>query len=458
MSLFIKRSLGINIRERQVSLVAQQRFLGRVRYLGSATVALPDGQPHALTDMAGKWPASLHLRRPPDEIVLGLPRSCLVLRILEIPSVDAKDLAGLLAYELERHLPFSQDEACYAFQRLRQAQGKVTVLLAAVKRVDLERIIESVEGLGIRPTLVDVSALAGANAVLYTRTLRNGDGALLIEHDGWDAEVSLVRDGSLASSRAIALRAESVDALLEEVRRVSEPHSESAMTVLLSGSNAEVGWRFAGKTELPIEPWSAEFAAVEASTYGLALKGLKPLPLQLDLLPRDRRGRKREPALSLLWCLLALIAVLGASLGFSSAYRERTALQVLDAQLHVVKTRVERVQALKSEVTNLRAQIQALERLDRERGRPLLVWKDLVQLLPTDVTLTDVTLDGGKLQIRGTAGASASGLIGAFEKSSLFENSAFTSPIAAQGHDRYAFQLQAYVKESNQRPAARKQP
>jgi Tfp pilus assembly protein PilN len=88
--------------------------------------------------------------------------------------------------------------------------------------------------------------------------------------------------------------------------------------------------------------------------------------------------------------------------------------------------------------------------MERERSRTLGVLKDLIQLLPADVALTDITLEGGTLQIRGTAGASASELISAFEKSALFENAAFTSPIAAQGNDRQRFQLQASVKGAGQ--------
>jgi hypothetical protein len=69
-------------------------------------------------------------------------------------------------------------------------------------------------------------------------------------------------------------------------------------------------------------------------------------------------------------------------------------------------------------------------------------------ILPRDVALTEFVLDGNKLVIRGTTSGSPAEMIAAFEKSSVFENAAFTSPIAAQGRDRQGFQLQAFVRET----------
>jgi Tfp pilus assembly protein PilN len=458
MPPFVKQSLGVAIRGQEAILVAHERIAGRIRYRGSASVPVPQAPENGVAADAAALPKTLRLRGRPDEVVIGLPRSCVVLRILDFPRVDEKDLPGLLAYELERHLPFSVEEACYAFQQLRREQGTITVLIAAVKRADLERHLETVGRLGLRPTAVDVSALAAANAVLHTRKDANGAGMCLIEHHDGQVEVSLVRRGGLVSSRAIALPADALAPLLDEVRRIAAQCGEAGVTVLLSGSRADIGWRIAGETGLTVEPWNAEFAAVEASVYGLALRGLTHTAVQLDLLPPERRLRKREPAVSVMYGLLALLAVAGTSLGFSTAYRERTQLRILDDRLGVVKAQAEAVQALKGEVTNLRARLHTLEMMERERGQTLRVLKDLVQLLPTDVALTDITLEGRKLQIRGTAGASASGLISAFEKSALFENAAFTSPIAAQGNDRQRFQLQAFVKESGQRPSTDGRP
>jgi Tfp pilus assembly protein PilN len=453
MKSIVKRSLGINVRGNEASFVVLARVAGRIRHLASGTIPLADGAAAPQKDGPGVLAKELRLKRQPEEVIVGLPRRSVVLRTLELPSVDEKDLAGLLAYELERHLPFSPEEAYYAFQRIGKDKGKVVILLAAVKRADLERTIEQVERLGLRPTAVDVAPVAGANAVLRTRRVRNGDRLCLVEQGEREAEVSFMQNGSLEVSRSITLGTEPSAPLLQELRRIAEQRGDTPVKVLVSGAHDAICWRLAREVGLPVEQWNAELAAVEASTYGLALKGLVKLPLQFNLLPQERRTKKADRALVAMYALLLLVGLLGAGWGIGSVYRERTTLGLLNAKLTAVKAEADAVQGLRGELTSLRNQLQTLEEVGRERGRTLVTLKELVTLLPGDITLTDVTLEGGKLQIRGTAGASASQLIATFEKSALFENAAFTSPISAQGNDRQAFQLQAFVKDSDQRSA-----
>lgn len=129
----------------------------------------------------------------------------------------------------------------------------------------------------------------------------------------------------------------------------------------------------------------------------------------------------------------------------TSAYRERKALAKLSRQVQQVKAQAGQAEALKAEFAKLRNQLRFLEGIAGEQGRPLIALKELVGLLPSDVLLNEFIVEERKVQIRGTTTSSASDLISAFERSTLFENAAFTSPIAAQG-DRQGFQLQFFIK------------
>jgi len=149
-----------------------------------------------------------------------------------------------------------------------------------------------------------------------------------------------------------------------------------------------------------------------------------------------------------MFALLGVLAVLGAALGISSAYRERRTLSLLNQRTTAAKAQADEVEALKTELTTLQNQLQVFKGIAEERGRAVLVLREVVRLLPADVYLTELTLDGNRLQIRGSTATSASELIAAFERSSLFENAAFTSPISAQGKDRQGFHLQTFVRTS----------
>jgi Tfp pilus assembly protein PilN len=473
MRLGIQRSLGIRITSGRAVFVELEKTLGRVRMRRAGVVPLrPGGTPSELLRPGDKMfdldhcPATgspsgdLGPNGKRDAVVLGLSRRSIVLRALEFPALDQADLTGLLGYEIERHLPFPVDEAWYSFQPLTQEGGKVKVLLAAVRRTDVERDLERLEELGLRATAVDVSACAAVNALLYRERATRGEVVVLIELDEGQAEVSLAREGTLVSARAVAIGDDAVEPLRLEVKRVLEDGPAGPARVALTGGNEELRLRLSEALGLPVEWWSADAAPVDAAAYGLALKGLVNLPLRIDLLPRDRKPQRREPAVLVMFALLVLIGVLGAALAAGAAYRERRTLSGLTQRIAEVKSRAAEVETLKADFARLRQQVQVLDGIAQERGRGLLALRELAGLLPADVVLTEFVLEGGKLQIRGSTAASPSELIAAFERSAFFENAAFTSPIAAQGADRQGFQLQAFVKGtgSTQQAAGSGQP
>ena len=468
MGALVKRSLGISVSGEHASFVELGKALGRVRVLTSGTFSFrhgetrpPHGQPERVVPEKakelGSIPEGLSLKGSPDEVILGIPRRSVALRSLELPALEEKDLSGLLAYEIERHLPFPPEEACYGFQRFKSEGGKAKVLLAAARKADVERHIERLEALGLHPTAVDVSAFAAANAVVYHERPSSGETLCLIGLEEGQAEVSVIREGVLLSSRAIALDDGALGPLLREVQRVLDEEGETRMKIRVSGGSGDLRLRLQEELGLPVEPWNPAGSSGDASAFGLALKGLVKLSLRMDLLPPERRRKRREPAVVAMFALLALLVVLGGALVFSSAYREQRTLSWLTQRVAEAKTQAAEVEALKREFTRLRNRLGVLDGFADERGRALLVLRELVSLLPGNVALTEVSLEGNRLQIRGTTGTSASELISAFEGSSLFENAAFTSPISAQGSDRQGFQIQAFVKGNRQRAAGNEQ-
>jgi Tfp pilus assembly protein PilN len=471
MGSLVKRSLGVSLRGECASFVLLEKTLGRVRLRTSGTFPLPQASaPTAGVRAGGTGPEppqatgpdtparGLPLKPRPDEVIVGLPRRSIMLRSLELPAINEKDLAGLLGYELERHLPFASEEAYYGFQRVKQDGEKIRVLLAAAKKADVDRDVQQLETVGLRPTAVGVSAFAAVNALSYEKPPKKGEVLCLIALDGGQAEVSVMRERAIVSSRAIPLHDGSLQPILEEIQRVRGNGLQAPMRIRVCGGSQELCTRLQTELGLPAEGWNPAAVPVDASAFGLALKGLVKLPIHIDLLSLTRGRNGRERAVVVMFALLALLACLGGALGLHSAYRERMTLRQLGQRVAEVKAQAAEVEALKAEFTRLRNRLQALDGIAQERGKVLPVLRELVSLLPAGVALTEVSLDGSKLQIRGSTGGSASDLISAFGRSSLLENAAFTSPISVQGKDRQGFQLQVFVKKGDQGGAISDQP
>lgn len=426
-------ALGISLRGPRVSWAELTTRLGWVRVLRSGTLdgeTVPERPP---------W-------RRPDRVVVGLPRRSVVFRWLERPDVDNGHLAGLLAYEVEEHVPFPADEVAYDFQKMRRRGSRAEVLLVGTRKDDVTRALEQVARLGIdAPTAVDVTSLAAVNGLLFRKRTRPGEITCFVEIDGGEAEVSAVRDGTLVSSRALALEDDATPVLVDELRRVlatSPPHSARVFT---SGAGDELCARIGAALGVATEAWSPGPSGVDPAAFGLALRGLRKVPLHIDLLPAERRKTTRERALTLTVALMALVGLLAAAVGLGAAHREWRALSDVTGRLTEAKARVAEIERLKAEVQRLTSRVQFLDQARRERELPLRALRELARVLPDDAALSELVSDWPRVQIRGSTASSPSGLISAFEQSTAFENAAFTSPIAAQG-DRQGFQIRVSLK------------
>lgn len=425
-----RRALGISLGSSQVRWAELTMSLGRIRVERSGTFA-----PDATTERP-PW-------RRPDRVIVGLPRHAVAFRWLERPDVDQGHLAGLLAYEVEQHFPFPADEVAYDFTKFRRRGGRAEVLLVGTRKDAVARALERAAALGLEPTAVDVTSLGAANALLARRRLRPGEVGCLVEIDGSEATVSAVSDGALLSSRVLALGDDAISSLVGELRRVLAGARRARLFV--SGASADLGGRIGAALGVTAETWSPGRSGLDAAAFGLALRGLRKVPLRIDLLPAERRRKRREGALTVTIVLLALVGLLAAVLGLGAAYRERLALHEVSRRLAEAKTRAAEVDRLKAEMQRLTTRLEFLGQAASERERPLRVLRELARLLPDDAALSEVASDWPRVQIRGSTVASPSGLISALEQSTLFENAAFTAPIAPLG-DRQGFQLRVSLK------------
>ena len=180
---------------------------------------------------------------------------------------------------------------------------------------------------------MDVSAFAAVNAVARAWRRERGKVLCLLELDGECAEVSLMRDGLLLSSRAIPISGGSAESLRRELERTSAEGIAPPAKVLVSGGSEQDCRHLTEGLGVPAEPWSPGPSPVSASGYGLALKGLRSLPLQVDLLPPERRKIRRDRSVLAMVTLLALSGVLAGTLVVHRGYQERTTLDLLKACL-----------------------------------------------------------------------------------------------------------------------------
>lgn len=176
--------------------------------------------------------------------------------------------------------------------------------------------------------------------------------------------------------------------------------------------------------------------------YGLALKGVRKVPLNINFLPRELRKKASRVAFYFLFALslLALLFIAGW-LGSSIAH-QRLLLDRLNGELETLSTDVQRIQRLEGKVKALEEEIDFLNGISARRVRVLDLLKELTERIPETAWIQRFSFNADTIEIEGYADT-ASDLLSLLEASPRFGNAGFLSPITKgrDGKERFRIGL-----------------
>jgi len=163
----------------------------------------------------------------------------------------------------------------------------------------------------------------------------------------------------------------------------------------------------------------------------LAIKGLKPVGLDINLIPPELRPRRRKSKRKLLVAaaaglMVALVAVLVLRWDAArSVEQEKTA-----ATLSKLSREYKRVEARRENFARIEKLYQSAVMIESSDTGKLNILRELTEIIPEDAWLTELNYSAGRREIKLSGYAlSASELLPILEQSDLFENVRFTSPI-----------------------------
>jgi Tfp pilus assembly protein PilN len=383
---------------------------------------------------------------------VSLPRRRAVVKVIELPAVAGADVRRMVGFELERHLPFPASEALFDFHVLDAAPDRpVRVLLVAVERRVFEQVHRLLREAGLVPRLVDVgihslAALAGGSG-------DRREGRVVMQVEEADAELAIIRDGRPLLSRAFPLPPngkERAQTLTEELRRSlgslrpEDRERVADVTAIGAGALTVTDWAElplhtavplpAGVTGMPDDPRLLPALAV-------ALRRPNAGILRTNLMPEEVRPRPFPWPVAVTAGLAALAVLLALAVPAVTMLRDERRLAALDAALAELAPRVGEAEQLSQAVDRARREVETLRSFETQHLRALPLLRELTELLPQDVWLTNVSVDRKGLELAGFAN-SASQLIPLLEASPTFEGVEFTSPVT-KGRDREQFRLKA---------------
>lgn len=406
-----------------------------------------------------------------SKVFVSIPREYVLFKYIRLPQAAKENLSKVIEYEMERFVPFGSDEVFFDFQIVREFESVILVLLAAVKRAILQPYLDIFLLASSEPLSVEVSSTALFNALANSdETFEEGDFAVFLIDSG-RAELLVAMKGVLAYSRAFSLSdggsAVGFTKILKELETAlfqisndfcagEEIKPESLKYVLLSnddktitdvkeildkeGLDCRIGFK-----PLRLRNVRTNFQSV-AVPYGAALKGLKKVPLSIDLMPKGKKQTVKPPSWIPTAILAVLVAFLGISWGSIFVNREREQLADLNTRVEKLKPEIRFVEQLEKQVQALEKNYKAFENFKAGNVSQLDILRELTSIIPEKVYLTRFNYAGGKVQIEGQA-PSASELIPILETSPLFQEAKFSAPITKTPEGMEQFRLEAGIEQ-----------
>ncbi len=419
-------------------------------------------------------------------VTLGVPRDEFIQRRFETPPVKMRNLPALVGFELDRHLPGrGEDFLCGWRVDGRTAGGGYQVLLGATRKAALERTVALLRRANLAPASIQPETFAVAD--LLRRAAGVAGEALLVDLGRTFVGLDYVRAGRAELSWLVPLddprwrdppvahaatdppeaAAGSVNQRQEAAARLGAALAERCASPLFresftGGALPEifVGGYGANRSHLierlqvlqqaplrifspwTLVRWGSPPADLTPYTSSLALafatNGSGGAGLELE--PERQEELHRAPSLRLSAALaLLLVAVLVAYLA-AYGLRQQRQLALADQEIHALKTKMTRVDAVNRLVQSRRQRLSYLQATVRGRARPPEILRELTGLLPDNVYLSELTFRERTLEITGLA-PSASQLLPVIEASPLFSGVEFSAPIVAQGAGLERFRI-----------------
>ncbi len=394
---------------------------------------------------------------------IGLARSLLTVKTLELPPTRGSQLAEMVAFELERHVPFPPEEIRFDFVPLAGgANAPQRVLVAACERRTVEGALRLLEEPRLKPDTL-TAACHDLPALLRRQRMRQ---TVWAHRSAGSADLLCLHQGRLELSRTVPVK--DAEELAREVVATLNllgwsgceeiwVSGDDAPDFLAASALADLGAPIAEPPLKPaaralVERLPAENAGAAMLALAVALGSRRP---KLNLLPRELRPRTFSPEQIITASTASLVVVLGLALLVGQGYQQHRYAARLSRAISGLDPEVKTVEGLSAELARKRRLLETIRKIEQNDVRALPILKELTDRIPQEAWLRTLTMDKDGIEITGQA-AAANQLIPLLDSSSFLTRVEFTAPVTKAG-DKEQFRIKAAWKKPPE-AAAKPQP
>lgn len=382
------------------------------------------------------------------DIFIGISRESVIVRDIEFPLAVKENLRSTLEYKIENYVPLKVENIYFDYQIIHEDKqfNRLRVLLVAVKKDILEAYLRLKDRVGIGLTGISIASTAYVNFFsCHPDISAEPDYVFVHETDkegGKKLHLGVVINKLLRYSRCVKMPGKEPESVIEKelkpVKEIVEGIANPVKLFFMSDSKKSSILTFLEAHELfdvrITEPSLAGIsnpAMIPAA--GLALRGVKKVPMQINLLPAQLRKRPSRTAFYFMFVLIGLFIISGAMWGGSKIMRQKLVLNNLETQTERLVADIENIDSIRADIEDLEVRVEYLDRLWRGNVPLIEVLNEITERIPETAWIQDLNYDERGVQIYGFAD-SASELISLLEASPVFTDVVFLSTIT-RGQD-----------------------
>lgn len=414
---------GLNIVGQRINAVFVQRRLGlSKKRIDDDSVELPlhtAERTAALREALEGWRNSFQVQG----VTVGLDLSHFSYHFIDLPLVSKADIAGALAFELEKYLPLAPEEYQYDFHYLgTSTDGEGSrILVLAVRKDKLRWIEQAVKESGLKFLAVRCSDIEVLNEFLKTESVRD---VLFIFQTAKMFHLIGVSENGPTLLKTLS----SVETLQQEISQQENAYANGVFACNVIDSSA-------------IQDLSAKSLDFPVP-FLIAVSGIKRHVVSMNFLSTRLRPTKVNYYTYAIASLAGLAIFLFFMTSLLAYYKDSASLDDITDRINEIKSTSSHLVETKRRTEALNAKLEFLRSFQLERNLQIAILNEVSSTLPKEAWLTNYLSDEkGVVELEGYAKRSAA-IIAPFENSKMFQDVEFTSPVTVrEGKERFSIKM-----------------
>ncbi|MBC8550757.1 MAG: PilN domain-containing protein [Candidatus Brocadiales bacterium] len=354
-------------------------------------------------------------------IILSWPRERTIVREIELPASNIKELKESLSYQLDSFILFPEDEVYYDIHPFNSAEYGEKVFIFAIKKEELDDIILKLESSDLKPDRVIISPLS------YIPLVADGRVAVVekcedrytfnLYVDKILVGTSLARNKDSLKNKILENMPDNINFLGCEQDEINDLHIED---------------------DLNVECWDAG-----KQSLGVALNGLSECLGRFNVL--KVKAKREIPELVAMGVLSILVLAFIFILPGIFRHKKEQSIQTIDTKLKELHPGVMISSRLKEEIDTVSGINDKINGVIQKNSRRIDLVAELTTAVPDDTWVRELFIKNDGFEMEGV-GLSGSKVLTLLENSPRFDGVSFTSSVVKDNTGNEKFKIKGNIK------------